>query len=301
MNEQIRYGGSVYIGVVGGDFDYGSCRDSIERILRHPADAPPRYTRATKGYEARQYHLNNFIDSKHDFILLLDHDMVFEPDTLMKLRSHGLPYVTGAYMRRQFEPVMAPVWFDHEEVDEWPRRPATSVPPEGGLIPVAASGWGCVLIHRDVILAVRELLKGEWEVIEDDMDVWPYSLDNIMAALNGLQELVDTKPGLRVLRPALKEYTEVLRQEIRPLRGDNRVVIGSDIRFPFFARQAGYQLMLDPSVAPGHVLHYPLKPSDFAGAGDEYIADVQQKNARHVEQGRKAWRARLEQLRGAIL
>jgi hypothetical protein len=108
-----KYTGTAYIGVVGGDLEYGICRDSIEKILRQPDDAAPRFVRATKGYEARQMHLNSFIESKHDFLLMLDHDMVFMRDTLIKLRSHGLPYVTGAYMRRQYEPVMAPVWFDH--------------------------------------------------------------------------------------------------------------------------------------------------------------------------------------------
>lgn len=294
-----EYTGTTYIGVVGGDLEYGNCRDSIERMLRLPADEPPRSVRATKGYEARQMHINKFLQSRHDFILLLDHDMLFAPDTLQRLRSHRLPYVTGAYMRRQYKPI-APVWFEYNPRGYWPNRPAMSVPVDDKLIKVGASGWGCILLHREVILSVRQILHDEWEVLEDDMDIWPYDLKTVMSAINGLAALVDEKPSMRVMRPALEQYTAILQEQIRPLRG-TKDVVGSDVRFPFFAKVAGYDLWLDPNVTPGHVLHYPLTADDFLGMPEEKRQEYKRVNDKHVRGGRRAWKRRLKELGEAEL
>jgi hypothetical protein len=293
MKEKL-YTGTVYIGVVGGEMDYGICRDSIERILRTSGDSAPRYTRATKGYEARQMQLDNFIEGPHDFMLLLDHDMVFDPDTLQKLRSHKKPYITGAYTRRQWQP-LAPVWFDHNPRGLWPNKPAMKIPSQP--IKVGASGWGCMLIHREVILEVRKLLKGEKDIIEDDMDIYPYDLDTVMECINGLNDLVDEKPTMRILRPALEKYAQRLADEIRPLRGSHDVV-GSDIRYPFFAKLAGYDLWLDVDVRPGHVLNYPVRVDDYLGQPPEYLADLTKSNNKRVRLGRRDWKKRISDLKG---
>ena len=290
--DMAEYIGTTYIGVVGSDLDYGISRDSIERIYRTPDDTPPQYIRATKGYEARQMHLNNFIASQHEFILFLDADMVFERDTLSRLRSHKLPYITGAYMRRQYEPVMAPVWFDYNESGEWPYSPATSIPEE--LAKVGASGWGCVLVHREVILAVRRLLKGEQEILEDDMDVWPYDLKRVMLAIGHLKT-ISRRPLSKALAPYVIKYVDILADEIRPLRIDKSGPVGSDIRFPFFAKQAGFDLWLDPQVMPGHIIHYPVKHTDYLGAGDEYVAEVQKVNTQRVADARKEYHKQLKE------
>ena len=102
---------------------------------------------------------------------------------------------------------------------------------------------------------VRKILKGEYEVLEDDMDIWPYDLIQIMRAVNGLEKLAGTH--VKIDAPLVKAYVEILREEIKPLRCD-RGVVGSDIRFPFFALQAGFQLMGDPQVKPGHNINFPL-------------------------------------------
>lgn len=292
-----EYIGTALIGAVGPDLEYATARDSIERIFRTPGDTGPRYVRATKGYEARQLLIDALMESKHDFLLMLDSDMVFPQDTLQKLRSHKLPFVSGAYMRRQFKPVMAPVWFNYTGKSVWPRMPATNVPSQ--LTKIDATGWGCMLIHRDVVQDVRDkVLKGEKDILEDDMDVYPYDLERVMGAINGLVDLVEEKARPRTLRTAVEKYARVLQEEIRPLRGTNDVV-GSDIRYPFYAKLAGYDLYLDPSVAPGHVLPYPLRPDDYIGAGEEYHADVKRVNGKKVRESRKEWKKRIEQLKRA--
>ena len=54
-------------------------------------------------------------------------------------------------------------------------------------------------------------------------------------------------------------------EELIPLRGVKDEIVGSDIRYPFYARAAGYQLYGDPDVRPQHMVSYPLTCDDYAG------------------------------------
>ena len=289
--QQNTYTGSVYSGVVGPDAEYGQCRDSIEAIARRLADSALVYTRATKGYEARQWHINNFIDNtKHDFIFLMDSDMTFPRDALERLRGHGMPYVSGFYMRRNAE-LLAPVWY-RPFTGIFPMEPWAGDIQQGKLYKIGASGWGCILVHRAVILGVRALLKGEWEVLEDDMDIYPYDLEKITHAINGMQQLIDSDIMSKV---AFQAYIDYLREEIRPLRCD-REVVGSDIRFPFFALQAGFQLYGDPVVACGHVVNLPLTLAHYNAVPTERVAQVKKLQRRETMRQRKNITAQKEKV-----
>ena len=257
MNE--RRLDTCYIGVVGSGVEHAQCRDSIEHLRIRPGDAVPQHTRATKGYEARQAHINRFYkETEHGYILLMDADQTFPADALERLRTHGLPYVTGYYLRRMYKPI-APVWYEPSRRGEWPAKPYMKEPPRGELIELGASGWGCMLLHREVLDAVAPLLKGEDFVIEDDMDIWPYDLDRLMAARNTLAN-IDQITNDQVVKAA-----KIVAEEIVPLSG-NKSVIGSDIRFPYYARAAGYKLYGDPDVRCGHVINFPLHPDDYTSA-----------------------------------
>lgn len=256
-----EYTGSVYIGVVGPSRDIPECWASIQGIARRPGDAAPLRITSTKGFEARQAHLNNWINNTaHDFALFLDHDMVYQDDTLERLLSHKLPYVSGMYMRRSITP-MIPIWFK-PWTGSFPVVPMGEIPERGRLHKIGASGWGCILLHREVVLETRKVLKGEPEIIEDDMDVWPYDLERVFGALKGLRELVDGSPPAATLRAALGVHVEALTDELRPLQG-KRDNVGSDIRFPFYARAAGFQLWGDPDVRCQHMIDYPLSMADY--------------------------------------
>lgn len=251
MNKK-KYTGSVYTGVVGPDTIPVQAMISIMNLKRRDGDAAPKFQIATKGYEARQKCINEFMESEHDFILLLDHDMIFDADTLERLRSHELPYVSGLYMRRRFAPMFS-VWFEPFD-GQWPLMPFTDDPARDTLHELGASGWGCILMHRDMIEAVRPFLGGEQEVIEDDMDTWPAT-------------------------------GELLR--------GTKDVIGSDIRYPIFAKQAGFTLWGDPDVRPKHIVQYPLSPDDYSGTPqsvrDEWsrLLISQVEEAREKRQGAK--------------
>lgn len=263
-----KYRGSCYIGVVGGEMENGQCRDSISAIIKRDMDIGPRFIRATKGYDARQMHLNNWYDgTKKPFLLLLDHDMLYPVDTLVRLRKHAIPYVSGLYMRRRYSPI-APVWFNNNQAGHWPFSPMTSIPEQNMLYEIGASGWGCILIHRDVVTAVRGILKGEPEIIEDDMDVFPYDLKKIIRAISVLSLPEDKLTFAKVSKAA-----KVLSEEFRPLRGVKDTV-GSDIRFPFYAKLAGYQLYGDGGVECLHNINYPITPNDYASQTGAVIRDI---------------------------
>ena len=241
-----EYEGSCYIGVVGSEVIPVLAVTSIIQITRREDDGVPQFVTATKGYVARQQVIDNFMQSKHDFLLLLDHDMIFEADTLEKLRAHKKPYVSGYYMRRQFGPMYS-VWFEQFNGD-WPHVPMLYEPERKRLHELGASGWGCILIHRDVIEETRDkVLNGEMDVIEDDMDVWPYDLKAVMAG----------------------------NDQLRLLRGIKHDIVGSDIRYPFYAHAAGFQLYGDPEVRPKHIMQYPISPDDFGGLPVSQVAELQ--------------------------
>lgn len=289
-----EYTGTVYIGVVGPARDIPECWASIQGIARRPGDAAPLRITSTKGFEARQTHLNNWIrNTNHDFALFLDHDMIYPGDTLERLRSHGLPYVSGLYMRRTFAP-MVPIWFKPWS-GSFPMIPMGTIPEKGKLHKLGASGWGCVLLHRVVVEAVRPLLKGEPEIIEDDMDIYPYDLVRLFGAVKGLRELVELNPPVSTLRAALREHVAALAEELRPLQGkkDN---VGSDIRFPFFAREAGFQLWGDPDVTCQHMIDYPLSAFDYEALSPEQLEVNNRTFNKDAAGERKRIKAALERL-----
>ena len=222
--------------------------------------------------------------SKHDFILLLDHDMTFPVNTLERLLSHNLPYVSGLYMRRNYSPI-TPIWFESEEPGELPNRWFLRDIEDDTLYQIGASGWGCVLMHRDVIEKTRAALKGEPDVLEDDLDLYPYDLKRVMGAIGTLGELADNPPARNVILPALRESVSILRDEIKP----NRVVrdnVGSDIRFPCYAKLAGVQMHGDSGVRCEHILSYPLSVTDWTAQGAEYVQGIRESVSKAVQADR---------------
>lgn len=255
-----QYIGSCYIGVVGSENEYGPCRDSIEAIIKRKKDSGPHFNRGTKGYEGRQAHLNKwYYKTKHPFLFLLDHDMIFQEDTLERLRGHKKPFVSGFYMRRTIRPVY-PVWFEQGDPGVMPMKPMTAVLEKNKTYPIGASGWGCMLIHRDVVTATKKILKGETEIIEDDMDIFPYDFAKVMKAR---QYVVDASQGKKLDESKIQFILETFVNEIKPLRGIKDEIVGSDIRFPFFARLAGFELMGDTSVECYHMTPYPVSLDDW--------------------------------------
>jgi hypothetical protein len=254
--------GTVYVGGVGAELQPVSAITSLLTMRLQKGDAWNILT-PTKGFEGRQKHVNNFLESDHDFIFFADADQHFPHDTLEKLRAHGLPFVAGFYPQRMFpiNPVWRAVW------DEWPARWYTNpIDPEGGLVEIGSAGWGCTLVHRSVFEAMAPILKGEPFIVEDDMDVWPYDLE---AVLRG-------------------------EESLRPLRGVKTDSVGSDIRFAWYARHAGFKLYGDPSAACGHYISYALGWQD-------YEQPVNQENLRQYFAAQEELRQQIAENRRELL
>lgn len=110
-------------------------------------------------YMSRDTLATKAISAEADFVLWLDSDMVFEPDTLKKmlavLEAHPeIDILTGLYFRRT-KPY-TPVIYDKLDIDEQDRCTYTEFKdiPEG-LFEVGGCGFGCVLMRSEVFLDVQ--------------------------------------------------------------------------------------------------------------------------------------------------
>lgn len=108
-------------------------------------------------YTARNDLATLAIQSEADYVFWLDSDMVFQPDTLVRmmetLQKNDLDILTGLYFRRV--PPYSPVLFDKLEIDgaicKWSEF--ETIP--DGLFEVGGCGFGCVLMKTDPFLDVQ--------------------------------------------------------------------------------------------------------------------------------------------------
>lgn len=98
------------------------------------------------------------IQNECDYVLWLDSDMVFAPDTLKKLLENRdkADIITGIYYRRVSP--YTPVLFDHLEIDgqkcTW--NNIDKLPDTNDLFDIEGCGFGCVLTPTSVFLNVIE-------------------------------------------------------------------------------------------------------------------------------------------------
>ena len=100
-------------------------------------------------YDARNKLAKQAIKMQADYTMWFDSDMIFQPDTMIRLLEHNAPIVSGAYFRRS--PPYHLVAFDkcNTEEREWPDLP---LPTE--TVKCGGVGFGCVLVRSDVLLEV---------------------------------------------------------------------------------------------------------------------------------------------------
>lgn len=108
-------------------------------------------------YTSRNELANLSIQQDMDYVFWMDSDMVFKPDTLVRmmdtLQKNDLDILTGLYFRRV--PPYTPTLFDKLEMNgnicSWSEFKEI---PEG-LFEVGGCGFGCVLMKTDVFLDVQ--------------------------------------------------------------------------------------------------------------------------------------------------
>ncbi len=106
------------------------------------------------------------LDNNCTHVFFMDDDMVFPPDTLIKLLSHDKHIVTALYLMRAFP--HRPVFFD-QAYDNGKCKFTPLVKGLSGLIKGVNAGFGAVLIKIEVFKAMEE----PWVRLgEIDKDNW---------------------------------------------------------------------------------------------------------------------------------
>lgn len=107
---------------------------------------------------------------EYDYVFWLDSDMVFKPDTLVRmvhtLEEKDLDMLSGLYFRRV--PMYTPVIFDRLEFEERVCKWSEFKDLPEDLFEIGGCGFGCVLMKTDVFLDVYCRFKQMFEPIGDN-------------------------------------------------------------------------------------------------------------------------------------
>lgn len=111
-------------------------------------------------YTSRNELAKTAIRTEADYIMWFDSDMVFDPETLVRMmqtiKEKDLDILTGLYFRR-VQPY-SPVLFDKLDIKpsgacHWTNFETI---PKKGLFKVGGCGFGCVLMGTDVLMSVQQ-------------------------------------------------------------------------------------------------------------------------------------------------
>ena len=113
-------------------------------------------------YHARNNLARQALKTDADYVLWLDSDMVFAPDTLIRMlkvcKDNDIDFLTAVCFRRK--PPYTPCLFDRlEKVEKGASYTALMSVPEG-LFKVGGCGFAGVLMASDVILSVQSKFNG---------------------------------------------------------------------------------------------------------------------------------------------
>lgn len=105
-------------------------------------------------YDARNKLAKEAIKLGAEYTMWFDSDMIFAPDTMLKLLEHNAPIVSGAYFRRS--PPYHLVAFDKCDTKnrEW-----SDLPLPTDTVKCGGVGFGCVLISTQVLFDVAAKFK----------------------------------------------------------------------------------------------------------------------------------------------
>ncbi|MBQ2404001.1 MAG: hypothetical protein II280_01155 [Lachnospiraceae bacterium] len=113
-------------------------------------------------YHARNNLARQALKTDADYVLWLDSDMVFAPDTLIRMlkvcKDNDIDFLTAVCFRRK--PPYTPCLFDRlEKVEKGASYTALMSVPEG-LFKVGGCGFAGVLMRSDVLLSVQSRFEG---------------------------------------------------------------------------------------------------------------------------------------------
>ena len=126
-------------------------------LLQRDCDVQIGWEVGSLVYHARNNLARQALKSDADWVLWLDSDMVFAPDTLQRMlkvcKDNDIDFLTAVCFRRK--PPYTPCLFDRlEKVDKGASYTALMSVPEG-LFKVGGCGFAGVLMSSDVFLSVQ--------------------------------------------------------------------------------------------------------------------------------------------------
>ena len=118
--------------------------------LNRPDDTSLRFRIGSLVYNARNAFAAEAISSGYDRVLFVDSDMILQPDTLTRLAAHmGPADLVSALAFTRSVPIR-PVIYKPSGNDVIPYTDY----PRNATFPIAAAGFGCVLIRTSLLKAV---------------------------------------------------------------------------------------------------------------------------------------------------
>ena len=105
-------------------------------------------------YDSRNQLAKQAVKFDCDYILWLDSDMTFPPDTLLRMLKHaeeGKDIVSGLYFRRSapYTPVLFKTLSEYKEGVTWEDY---NDYPEDSVFEIGGCGFGCVLTKKEIFL-----------------------------------------------------------------------------------------------------------------------------------------------------
>ena len=147
-------------------------------IYMHKGDNTSVYLRPNSLiYDSRNLISLYAIENGFDNVMWLDSDMLFPPDTLLKLQAHNVDMVTGLYVKRHtpvepvlYSDIMEPrIDLDGKMVKE---IYVYSDYPRDSFFPVAGCGFG-------IVLTSTKLLKHVWDEFGPAFNPYPWGGEDI--------------------------------------------------------------------------------------------------------------------------
>jgi GT2 family glycosyltransferase len=100
-------------------------------------------------YDAREYIASEFLKSDCEYLMFIDSDMTFHPQSIEFLVKHDKEFVTAKAFKR-VKPYQ-PCFYTKVNIDEGSNQPPYLETPVGygeGLLPIEGAGLACALIKR---------------------------------------------------------------------------------------------------------------------------------------------------------
>lgn len=167
--------------------------DCLMRLLKNIQDSGYQYVhiglRATNIYKGREAVADHTLSSGADYLLFVDSDEVFVPETAVHLAQLDLPVVSGVVYQRN--PPYTPCLYrripnSHKsvplapELQQWMLDNAQDkrdtpitimdIPAEKSIIEIDECGTGCMMIRRDVLESIaKPRFRGMGDVGTDIM------------------------------------------------------------------------------------------------------------------------------------